>query len=309
MTTTVVVSDLDGPTRADKFLANKYEGSLSRTQIKKSFDSGRVQCNGTVILPKFLLSEGDLLTFDLLPPPEVKLSPTQIPLDILFEDEHIVIINKPSGIVVHPGNGTTAPTLVEGVLSHCRLSTLGGNVRPGVVHRLDKDTTGTIIFAKSDEAYLKLIKMFAKHEIRKRYLAVVCGTFEVQSGTIDKPIGRHKTIKTKMSIRPDGRSALTDWAVIESFGKKFSLISVDLHTGRTHQIRVHLASIGHPLLGDETYGYHTNFDQLTQAKYPILHAHKLNFEHPITHKELHISAPLSPNFQEILQKLRTEYSA
>lgn len=304
MPTTILVQNLVKPMRADKFLASQYE-SISRTQIKKNFDDGRIQCNHKIISPKYMVNNGDILEFESLHVPEIRIAAHKMPLNILFEDEHIIVIDKPGNMVVHPGNGTIAPTLVEGVLAHCQLSTIGGNTRPGVVHRLDKDTTGAIIFAKSDEAYLKLIKMFSEHKIRKEYLAIVCGIFELQSGTINKPVGRHKTIKIKMDVRPNGRPALTDWKLVESFGKNFSLLNINLHTGRTHQIRVHLSSIGHPLLGDTTYGYHANFCPQIQAKHPFLHAHTLKFTHPITKHEIHVSAATSPEFQSILQKLRT----
>lgn len=303
MTTTIIIKNLEGSIRTDKFLANQY-CSISRTQIKKSFDHGLVMCNGDIIPPKYILKNDDILEFELLIPTELRVVPYDMPLDVLFEDEHLIVINKPAGIVVHPGNGTTEPTLVEGALSHCQLSAMGGAVRPGVVHRLDKYTTGAIIFAKSDKAYLKLVKMFAEHLIKKHYLAIVCGTFELLSGIIDKPIGRHKTIKTKMDIRADGRPACTDWSVVEHFGKKFTLLRIDLHTGRTHQIRVHLSSIGHPLLGDELYGYHTNFSEHIDAKYPFLHAQNLEFIHPITHQNMRISAAIPPEFEKMMEILR-----
>lgn len=304
MAETIVVQDLDIPTRADKFLSSGYE-SISRTQIKKLFDNGQVLCNGTIIPPKYRVRNGDVLSFEL---PEIRnttMTAHGMSLDILFEDEHIIVINKPPGIVVHPGSGTVDPTLVQGVLAHCKLSTIGGDTRPGVVHRLDKDTTGVIIFAKTNDAHLKLVKMFAEHRIKKRYLAIVCGTFALHSGTIDKPIGRHRTIRVKMDVQPGGRPALTDWTVLESFAKKFSLLSIDLHTGRTHQIRVHLSSIRHPILGDEVYGYHANFCAQIQAKHPFLHARRLVFTHPIIDQELNISAPIPPAFQDMLQTLRS----
>ncbi len=308
MLITIIVQNLTAPTRADKFLAEQYS-TISRTQIKKSFDIHRVVCNGNIIQPKHLLNNQDILEFDLILPSETTISPYNMPLEILFEDEHIIVINKPIGKVTHLGNGITDPTLVEGILSHCKLSNLGGSTRPGVVHRLDKDTTGAIMFAKTDEAYLKAIKMFTEHTIKKQYLALICGTFELFSGTIDRPIGRHKTLKTKMCIRDDGRSAQTDWAVLETFGKKFSLLQVWIRTGRTHQIRVHLSSIGRPILGDLVYGYNPNFDQRIIAKHPFLHAQKLQFSHPITQEELSINAPLPKHFQDKLQEIKKFYKS
>jgi 23S rRNA pseudouridine1911/1915/1917 synthase len=207
-------------------------------------------------------------------------------------------------MVTHAGNGTKEPTLVEGVLSHCELSRIGGTLRPGVVHRLDKDTTGAIIFAKTDEAYLKLIKLFSTRAIRKKYVAIVCGRMRTLSGTIDQPIGRHGTVKTKMCVRADGKPAVTDWQMRECFGGMFSLININLHTGRTHQIRVHLSNLGHPILGDTTYGYRPNFCSQIQCVRPMLHAAKLSFAHPITAQSVEIDAPLSVDFLEMLANLR-----
>ncbi len=300
--TKIVIADINTPIRADKFLASQYL-NISRMQIKKSFDNNQILCNGEVIKPKYLLKNGDILEFDKIYCPEITAIPYHIPLEILYEDEHIIVINKPMGIVVHAGHGTISPTLVEGILAHCNLSKLGGTIRPGIVHRLDKDTTGAILFAKTDEAYLQLIKLFAAHKINKQYLAIACGSLDIFSGTINKPIGRHKTIKTKMCIRSDGRSALTDWVVLKIFKKKFSLLSINIHTGRTHQIRVHLSSIGHPILGDFTYGYNRNFDDQIYFEYPLLHAQTLQFNHPITKQLTTISAPLSSYFQSALWKL------
>lgn len=282
--------------------------NLSRTQIKKSFEDNLIFCDNNIIKPKYLLNNGDVLKFTLLEPASSILEPHKMSLEILFEDEYIIIINKSAGIIVHTGNGISEPTLVEGVLAHCQLSKLGGDTRPGVVHRLDKDTTGAIIFAKTDEAYLKLVKMFSEHEIKKQYIAVVCGNMTLSSGIINKPIGRHKIIKTKMCVRNDGKPALTEWKLIKSFGKKFSLLKINLHTGRTHQIRVHCSSINHPLLGDLVYGYNPNFDKNISLQQPLLHAQRIQFLHPITQEEIKITAPLPENFKKVINNLKIKTS-
>ncbi|MDR3273779.1 MAG: RluA family pseudouridine synthase [Puniceicoccales bacterium] len=299
----IVAQNLDAPVRVDKFLATHFQ-DISRTRIKKSFDEGLVLCNGQRIKAKHPLQGGDIIELELIRPERFTLAPRDMNLEILFEDEHLVIVNKPAGMAVHAGNGIKEPTLVEGVLAHCELSKIGGEFRPGVVHRLDKDTTGAIIFAKTDAAYLKLIRLFSKRAIGKEYLAVVCGPMRTLSGTIDQPIGRHGTVKTKMCVRSDGRPAVTDWQAKECFGNLFSLLNVNLHTGRTHQIRVHLSNIGHPLLGDTTYGYNPNFCPHVQCDRPMLHANKLSFTHPITLQKIAIKAPLPFHFVSMIDNLR-----
>ncbi|MDR0595750.1 MAG: RluA family pseudouridine synthase [Puniceicoccales bacterium] len=299
----IVAQNLDIPVRADKFLAAQFH-DVSRTQIKRSFDDGLVLCNGQAIKAKQFLRSGDILEIELIYPRQTTLCPHDMPLEVLFEDEHLIIVNKPVGVAVHVGNGMKEPALVEWVLAHCELSGIGGEFRPGVVHRLDKNTTGAIIFAKTDRTYLKLVRLFSTRAIQKEYLAIVCGAMRTLSGTIDQPIGRHKSVKTKMCIHSAGKPALTDWRIQERFGELFSLISINLHTGRTHQIRVHMASIGHPLLGDATYGYNPNFCPKIQCERPMLHASKLSFVHPITLQSLVIKAPLPIDFISMVSNLK-----
>jgi 23S rRNA pseudouridine1911/1915/1917 synthase len=298
----ITVHDLTENTRADKFIALKFT-DISRVQIKKSFDGGRIICNGRLIKPKCILKNGDALEIDLILPTPTAISPHKMELEILFEDEYMVIVNKPAGISVHAGNGVREPTLVEGVLSHCELSRIGGEHRPGVVHRLDKYTTGAIIFAKTDAAYLKLIKLFATRAIHKEYLSIVCGAMPTLSGTINQPIGRHKIVKTKMCVRPDGRPAATDWELQKRFGTIFSLLKIIPHTGRTHQIRVHMSSIGHPVVGDTTYGYRQNFHQTIQCSHPILHANRLSFLHPVTAHGMQVEACIPENFTRVIDSI------
>jgi 23S rRNA pseudouridine1911/1915/1917 synthase len=301
----IVVQNLEPGTeiRADKFLATHFQ-DISRTQIRKSFDGGKVFCNGNGIRPRHSLKNGDTVEVELVAPEPTALAPHAMELEVLFEDAYLLIVNKPVGISVHAGNGVRAPTLVEGVLAHCELSKIGGGFRPGVVHRLDRDTSGAIIFAKTEGVHLALTRLFSERAIKKEYLAVVCGSMGTLAGTIDQPIGRHWAIKTKMCIRRDGRPAVTDWRLRERFGELFSLLSITPRSGRTHQIRVHMASIGHPLLGDTTYGYKSNFCSRMHCQHHVLHAHGLRFGHPITAQDVGIKAPIPAEFSAIISRLR-----
>jgi 23S rRNA pseudouridine1911/1915/1917 synthase len=300
--TKISVRDLEENTRADKFVASKFS-DISRVQIKKSFDGGRVTCNGQRIKPKRVLHDGDILEIDIVLPGQTTISPCEMKFDVLFEDEYIIAIDKPAGISVHIGSGAREPTLVEGVLSRCKLSNIGSKYRPGVVHRLDKYTTGVIIFARTDAAHLKLIKLFAKRTVHKEYLTIVCGTMPTLSGTIDRPIGRHKTVRTKMCVRADGRPAITDWELQRQLGKTFSLLKITPHTGRTHQIRVHMSHIKHPILGDTTYGYRQDFHGAIQCSHPLLHARALSFLHPVTLQHVRVEAPIPKNFMCIIDSI------
>ena len=288
--------------RIDKFLAERFS-NLSRTQIKKSFDERLVTCNGFTVKPKTILAAGDKLLYHLILPDQPKLHPISVPLEIIFEDDDIIIINKKPDVIVHAGNAVKSPTLVEMVLAHCNLSPLGGELRPGVVHRLDKGTSGAIIFAKSDKAYLNLIKMFATRQIHKTYQAIVKGSFNKNFGIVDGAIGRDKSNRTKMTIAFSGRKAVTHWELVRNFGEAFAFLNVKILTGRTHQIRVHLSSIGHPIVGDITYGN----DKSQICARPMLHAHKLAFKHPVSGKILTIMAGVPQDFQETVTFLSKKF--
>ncbi|MDR2602975.1 MAG: RluA family pseudouridine synthase [Puniceicoccales bacterium] len=303
---TIVVSDNDKGKRIDKFLSEIFQG-VSRTQLKKSFDKGFVLIGGIPMPAKYVLRGQELITLRLILPDDITLNPVPMPLDILFEDEDIIVVNKSAGIVVHAGNGTSAPTLVEGILSHCRLSGSGNPLRPGVVHRLDKDTTGVIIFAKTDRAYLQLIKMFATRKIKKTYQTIVCGTFTKNFGEICLPIQRDRSIGTKMAVSVNGKEAISRWHILKSFGQQFTHLQVNILTGRTHQIRVHMAAVRHPILGDTTYGYGKNFSKLVVSPRPMLHASEVVFNHPCTGKTISIKAKLPPDFIQILQLLSENF--
>jgi 23S rRNA pseudouridine1911/1915/1917 synthase len=297
-----VVDDRDAGKRADKFLSENFD-DISRTQIGKAFADDLVSRNGAVIPGKYRVRAGDVLKF--LPPARGRTAivPVEMPLDILFEDEAIIAVDKPAGIVVHPGNGTVAATLVEGILAHCPLSSLGCGTRPGVVHRLDKGTTGVIVFAKTDAAYLKLVRTFASRAVKKTYQAIVEGVFPKNFGTVEAPVGRHRTMRTRMAVSSRGKEASTEWRVARSFGNHHTHLEVRILTGRTHQIRVHMAAIGHPVVGDATYGHGRHHPPIVVTDHQLLHASDIAFCHPIGGKLLAIHAPLPDDFSEALRTL------
>lgn len=301
-----IISEDDAGERVDKFLSDRLP-HLSRSFLKQSFLQQQVYCNQSVAAPKYRLRQGDHLSANIILPTPTQLKPCATHLDILYEDEDIIVINKPSACVVHIGNGTHEPTLVEQVLAYCPLSSLAGPLRPGVVHRLDKDTSGAIILAKTDQAYLQLIKMFAEHAIQKTYYAIVCGHFDVGYGEIRLPIKRDRWSRTKMTTGHEGKEAITQWQVVTSFGDRFSLLKIHILTGRTHQIRVHLSTIGHVLWGDIKYGYQPSFFPEKMPQRMLLHAQALSFAHPITHVPLQITAPFPEDFSEALHFLKKRF--
>ena len=279
-----------GKIRADKWISGKLP-KVSRSKIQKAFAKGSVKVNGCRVAKSTKLRGGDLVEFLGLEEERRELSAVELPLEILFEDEHLLFLNKASGMVVHPGAGSHPQTLVHALLFHCqsRLSTLGGVDRPGIVHRLDRETSGIMVVAKSDAAHLGLSAAFAKRLVRKVYLALVAGVPDRLSGTLRKPIGRHPVNRHKMCIRPDGRTAHTDWELVGSSDSRFSLLRCYLHTGRTHQIRVHLSDMGHPILGDKVYGYRGGgLDLAFEPTRLMLHAWRLELEHPVTGERLRL---------------------
>ncbi|MDR0351609.1 MAG: RluA family pseudouridine synthase [Puniceicoccales bacterium] len=286
--------------RVDLFLSEHLE-DMSRSHIQKIFTINGVMVNGLLVKKNFLLKSGDLVTFLELRPTARNLQPIDIPIDIIFEDEFLLVVNKKPGIVVHRGNGTLEPTLVEMVLSHCALSPLGGELRPGVVHRLDKETSGVMVFAKTDKAYLSLIEQFSQHRIQKKYVCIVEGNFSIKTGIINEPIGRSKVIRTRMCITSKGRKATTLWNLCNNF-KSTALLNVNPITGRTHQIRVHLSHIGHPILGDRTYGQ-THSSNSVECERVMLHAVHLELTHPASQERMSFSSDLPDDFNLIVAKL------
>ncbi|MFP5452914.1 RluA family pseudouridine synthase [Parvimonas sp. G1604] len=293
----------DKKVRCDVFLSEKIS-NLSRTSIQKLIKEKFVFVNGKNIKPNVILDIGDEISVSIPEKKETKLVAEEIDLDIIYEDDFIIIINKPRNMVVHPAAGNEEHTLVNALLNHCKLSMINSE-RPGIVHRLDKDTTGLIICAKDDETHLKLIDMFSKREISKKYLAICNGSFSKESGFIDKPIGRDEKDRKKMSVKSkSGKEALTEYNILTS-NLKYSLVDVTLHTGRTHQIRVHFSSINHPIVGDDTYG---NKNEKIKAKGQMLHSYYLEFLHPITNEKLQFRVLPDEYFFSILFKTGLEFS-
>ena len=295
-----------GGVRLDKLIADGTE--LSRSAAVKLIEQGNVLVNGSLAGKKDIPAAGSAVEITLPEPQSTDILPENIPLDIVYEDDDLAVINKPKGMVVHPAAGNESGTLVNALLYRMgdRLSGIGGERRPGIVHRIDKDTSGLLVVAKNDFAHTVLSDSLKEHGIDREYKAVACGNFRDAHGTVDRPIGRNPRDRKKMAIVPDGRPAVTHYTVAERFDG-FALLDVRLETGRTHQIRVHMASIGHPLLGDTLYGGgHTKFerqnaDLLTGQ---TLHAYRLTFRHPRSGETLRFEAPLPPYFEAVLEKLR-----
>ena len=293
----------DKKIRCDVFLSEKIS-NLSRTSIQKLIKEKLVFVNGKNIKPNVILEIGDEITVFIPDKKEITLVAEDIALDIVYEDDYIIIINKPRNMVVHPAAGNEAHTLVNALLNHCKLSMINSE-RPGIVHRLDKDTTGLIICAKDDETHLKLVEMFANREITKKYLAICNGSFSKENGFIDKPIGRDEKDRKKMSVKSkSGKEALTEYNILTS-NLKYSLVDVTLHTGRTHQIRVHFSSLNHPIIGDETYG---NKNEKIKANGQMLHSYYLEFLHPITEENLSFTVLPDEYFFSILNKTGLEFN-
>lgn len=288
--------------RIDKFLGGTLEG-LSRSYIQKLLKEGNITVDSKAVKANYKLSEGDQIEV-LIPEPEIlDVLPEDIPLDILYEDDDILIVNKPKGMVVHPAPGHPNHTLVNAVMYHCgaNLSGINGVIRPGIVHRIDQNTTGSLLVCKNDHAHQILAEQLKEHSITRRYHAIVHGNLKADTGTVNASIGRHPTDRKKMSTKAsNGRHAVTHYKVLERFGN-YTYIECELETGRTHQIRVHMASIGHPILGDDVYG---------PAKCPFhlegqtLHAKVLGIVHPTTGEYMEFDAPLPEYFVELLEKLR-----
>ncbi len=278
--------------RLDRFLADQLP-HFSRSRLQVLIREGHVTLNENEARPRELLREGDVIRLAEPPPEKIATEPENIPLDILFEDEDLLVINKSAGMVVHPGAGNRTHTLVNALLAHCRtLSGIGGKERPGIVHRLDKETSGCLVVAKNDETHRSLSRQFAERTVEKIYLALVAGTMRKARGIIDAGIGRHPKHRQRMAVNKErGRSARTDYRVVQS-RSGISLVECVLHSGRTHQIRVHLHHLGHPILGDKVYGTRRGSEFPRQ----MLHAWKLGFAHPRDGKRKTFEAPVPADF-------------
>ena len=287
--------------RLDKYLAQNLT-DYTRSFLQKQIEQERVTVNGKVVGCKYQVKLNDEIEIIIPDPVEVDIVPEDIPIEIVYEDNDLMVINKPQDMVVHPAPGNYTGTLVNGLLYHCKdqLSGINGEIRPGIVHRIDKDTSGLLMIAKNDKAHLGLSEMLKTHDIIRKYHAIVYGSFKENEGTVELPIGRSPQDRKKMAIVQDGRYAKTDYRVIERF-KNFTHVELTLHTGRTHQIRVHMKAIGHPLLGDPVYGPAKSMYGLNKQ---MLHAKVLGFIHPISGKELYFESELPEYFSSVIDRLR-----
>ena len=288
--------------RLDAFLS--ADGALTRSQAARLIAEGRVRVNGKPAAKSARLSGGETVTVDVPQLRETALPPQDLPLDVVYEDDDVIVVNKPTGLVVHPAPGHPDGTLVNALLHHCgdSLSGIGGEKRPGIVHRIDRDTSGLIIAAKNDAAHLALSAQLKDHSLSRTYECLVTGNMKQDSGTVDAPIGRSSADRKKMAVVPTGRRAVTHWEVVARY-PGVTHLRCRLETGRTHQIRVHMAYIGHPILGDTVYGAKKPVPGLTGQ---CLHAAGLRFVHPRTGEPVELHCPLPPEFTAMLQKLQSK---
>lgn len=294
-------TDMEDHVRIDKYLAEACP-DLSRSYIQKLLKSGQVLVNGQGVKASYIVVEEDRIELEVPEAVEPEIDAEPMDLDILYEDQDVILINKPKGMVVHPAAGHYSHTLVNGLMYHCRdqLSGISGVMRPGIVHRIDMDTTGVIIACKNDMAHSSIAAQLKEHSITRRYQAIVYGVIAEDEGTVDAPIGRHPVERKKMSINyQNGKDAVTHYRVLNRF-RQYTHVECRLETGRTHQIRVHLASIGHPLLGDTVYGSKKPWPGLAGQ---CLHARRLRFVHPSTGEPLELECPLPDWFRDVLEKL------
>ncbi len=297
-----IIAKEDVKKRLDVFLAENLQES--RSFLQKGILEGWIKVNGAVVKPNYKLKAEDYILVDVPPPPEPSIAPENIPLDIIFEDDDILVVNKPRGMVVYPAPGNFSGTLINAVLFHTKnLSVRSGLLRPGIVHRLDKDTSGAIVLAKTDKAHMSLSKQFKNREVTKVYQALVWGNVREDKATINAPIGRHMVKRTKMQVTSkSSRDAITHFKVIERF-EGFTLLEITIETGRTHQIRVHMQYIGHPVVADPVY---SRKKPPFNIKGQALHAYKLGFYHPRTGKYIEFTAPMPDDMNSILEILRKE---
>jgi 23S rRNA pseudouridine1911/1915/1917 synthase len=290
--------------RLDSWLADKISG-YSRTYLTKLITEGKVLVNGNVIKPNYKIKLGDQISVEIPPDETFEILPEKNELDIIYEDADIIVVNKPKGMVVHPAAGNLTGTLVNALINHCgdSLSDINGDVRPGIVHRLDKDTTGILVAAKNNSSHKKLIQLFKSNEIVRVYVALVNGVIKEEKATVDAPIGRHPTNRKKMSVNTEnGKRAITHFTVTERF-KDATLVELRLETGRTHQIRVHMSYISHPVIGDPVYGRKGNAGLETEGQ--VLHAQKLAFPHPSTGEYMEFEAELPQYFKDLIKKQKS----
>lgn len=289
--------------RLDVYLSQEFEDK-SRSYIQKLVDEGNITVNDKNKKSNYKLKINDKITVNIPELEELVIQPENIDLDVLYEDSDLIVINKPQGMVVHPAPGNYTGTLVNALVYHCKdLSGINGVARPGIVHRIDKDTSGILVIAKNDNAHKKLAEQLKEHSMKREYVALVEGIIKGESGMVDKPLGRHPKERIKMAIVSGGKRAVTHYEVIERFERN-TLVKCVLETGRTHQIRVHMSYIGHPLVGDPVYGYKKQKFNLNGQ---MLHAKKLGFIHPTTEKYMEFESEIPDYFIYVLKKLRSNY--
>lgn len=292
-----IISDKSSD-RIDKFISEKLD--LSRSRIQKLIDDGFVTVDGKLVKSSYKLEIGQVVMVEIPDACPVEITAEEIPLDILYEDNDVIVVNKPKGMVVHPASGNYTGTLVNAVMAHCKgnLSGINGEIRPGIVHRIDKDTSGVLVIAKNDKAHLALAKQLKEHSMTRVYIAVARGKFKEESGVINAPIGRNPKDRKKMGVVQNGRDAVTHYKVLKQL-EDCAVLEVRLETGRTHQIRVHMSYIGHPLLGDSVYSLGKNKHGFVGQ---ALHAKILGFIHPSTGKYMEFSSNLPEEFEKLLAK-------
>ena len=289
--------------RIDAYISENTE--YSRTAVQRLIEEEKITVHGKKEKASYKVQNGDIIEIEEEPAREIKLKAQDIPVEILYEDDDIIVVNKPKGMVVHPANGNPDGTLVNAIMSICKdsLSGIGGEIRPGIVHRLDKNTSGAIIIAKNDKAHINLSEQLKKHEIKKTYIDLVREVVKENNATINMPIGRSKKDRKKMDVDKNGKEAITHFKVLKRY-KDCTLLEINIETGRTHQIRVHLSHIGYPIIGDEVY---SNGKNKWNIEGQCLHAKSLDFKHPITGKNMHIEAPIPEYFENIIKELDIMY--
>lgn len=293
-------------TRVDKHVCEQCTG-LTRSGVQKLLENGDILVNGAPVVKRYQMKAGDVVTVNLPQPQELNVEPQDIPIEIVYEDDHLLVVNKPQGMVVHPAPGNPDGTLVNALLWHCRgrLSSINGVIRPGIVHRIDKDTSGLLIVAKTDSAHLGLSQQIQVHSFKREYEAILLGKLKQTEGTVDAPVGRSQADRKKMCITTrGGKPAVTHYQVLQYFGSQpgmggYTHVRCRLETGRTHQIRVHMASLGHPVAGDPVYGPKKD---RTGQKGQLLHARTIGFIHPVTEQYLEFTSPLPDYFVEFIRK-------
>ena len=298
-----IVKDDEVGKRIDSYLSNK-DNEISRVAVQRLIKNDKILVNGKSTKASYKVQENDNIKVEEEKPKEISLKPQDIPVEIIYEDKDIIVVNKPKGMVVHPANGNPDGTLVNSLISICKdsLSGIGGEIRPGIVHRLDKDTSGVIVVAKNDKAHINLSEQIKNHKVEKTYIALVKGVVKANEATIDMPIGRSTKDRKKMAVTKTGKNAITHFKVIKRF-HNYTLLEVKIETGRTHQIRVHLSQIGYPIVGDTTY---SNGKNEWGIKGQCLHAKSLKFKHPITGKEMFLEAKMPEYFEEVINELDKE---